>query len=66
MYEYKVVNISLEPPADNVLLTPTVETAANRWAEMGWRTIAYIPSKRSGYAECILVERCWRQGPVDV
>lgn len=51
IYEYKKVNVSLEHP-------PRIEDAANRWAAMGWRTVAVIPGDRmKGYADTILVER---------
>lgn len=59
MYEYKMVNISLEPlpNPENPFNRPTVMTAANRWAQMGWRTVGVIPSQGPGYADTILVER---------
>lgn len=57
MYEYQVINVSLEPPRSEPLLKPTIETAANRWAEMGWRTVAVMPSPGPGWADSILVER---------
>lgn len=51
IYEYKKINVSLEQP-------PTMEAAANRWAAMGWRTVAAIPGNRAkGYADVLLVER---------
>lgn len=50
IYEYKKVNVSLEHP-------PTMEAAANRWAAMGWRTVAVIPSRGKGYVDVLLVER---------
>lgn len=51
IYEYQKINVSLEPK-------PNVEGAANRWAAMGWRTVAVIPGDRpKGYADVILVER---------
>lgn len=59
-YEYKTINVSLEPPRDQKpgpFLPPTIETAANRWAEMGWRTVAVMPAQESSYADVILVER---------
>lgn len=63
MYEYQVINVSLEPspafvdPETPGLRRPTIETAANRWAEMGWRTVAVMPSPGPGWADSILVER---------
>lgn len=49
-YEYKKINVSQEP-------TPTIEFAANRWAAMGWRTVAVMSSPGPGYADAILIER---------
>lgn len=60
IYEYKTINVSLEPSPDlNGIRRATIETAANRWAEMGWRTVAVMPSQGqgSGYADAILIER---------
>ena len=58
MYEYQVVNISLEPTdPDRPLNRPTIASAANRWAVMGWRTVSVMPSPGPGYADAILVER---------
>jgi len=61
IHEYRVINISLEPRPDphglRGLSYPTVETAANRWAEQGWRTVSVMPSRGSGYADAILIER---------
>ena len=57
IYEYQVINISLEPPRDDKILKPTVETAANRWAAMGWRTVAVMPSLGPSYSDAILIER---------
>lgn len=59
-YEYKKINISLEPNAPMGPLGPrraTIETAANRWAEKGWRTVAVMPARGPGYADAILIER---------
>lgn len=51
VYEYKKINVSTEPKT-------TIEAAANRWAAMGWRTVAVIPGDRkAGYADTLLVER---------
>lgn len=51
IYEYKKVNVSLEPK-------PHVEAASNRWAAMGWRTVAVMTGDRkAGYADAILIER---------
>jgi hypothetical protein len=54
IYEYKKVNISLEPKR-------TIEAAANRWAAMGWRTVAVMEvsssDSRRGFSDSILVER---------
>jgi hypothetical protein len=53
-YEYKKINISTEPKR-------TIEAAANRWAAMGWRTVAVMEvsyaDRKSGFADSILVER---------
>lgn len=64
MYEYKTINISLEPLPEGDRefgksgpRKATVATAANRWAEMGWRTVAVMPALSSGYADSILIER---------
>jgi uncharacterized protein DUF4177 len=57
MYEYKMVNISLEPSFGESINKPTIASAANRWAVMGWRTVGVIPSQGPGYADSILVER---------
>lgn len=58
-YEYQKINISLEPSPDlrEGFRKATIETAANRWAEMGWRTVAVMPSQGKGYADAILIER---------
>jgi hypothetical protein len=54
IYEYKKINVSLEPKK-------TIEAAANRWAEMGWRTVAVMEvsfsDSKSGFSDSILVER---------
>lgn len=59
IYEYKTINISLEPRPDGEdgIRRATIETAANRWADMGWRTVAVMPAQRSGQADAILIER---------
>jgi hypothetical protein len=59
MYEYKTINVSQEPSPDasDRLRKPTIETAANRWAQMGWRTVAVMPSQGPSYADAILIER---------
>lgn len=59
IYEYKTINVSLEPRPDvnEPLRKATIETAANRWAAKGWRTVAVMPSRGSGYADAILIER---------
>lgn len=58
MYEYKMVNISLEPPIDErPFRKATIASAANRWAQLGWRTVGVIPRQGPGYADAILVER---------
>lgn len=61
IYEYKKINVSLEPPPDPHLYgvrRATIESAANRWAEMGWRTVAVVQGDREkGYADVLLVER---------
>lgn len=62
MYEYKMVNVSLEPVPDRGGPKATMESAANRWAQMGWRTVSAIPSKGPGYADTILVERLESNG----
>ena len=55
IYEYKKINVSLEPTYG--LRKPTIEDAANRWAERGWRTVAVMPSPGPGFADAILIER---------
>lgn len=55
-YEYKTVNVSTQPAPDN-FRKATIETAANHWAEQGWRTVGVMPSRALGYADAILVER---------
>lgn len=63
MYEYEMVNISLEPPIDELpFRKATIASAANRWASMGWRTVGVIPSQGPGYADAILVERWNKDG----
>lgn len=58
VYEYQTINVSLEPSPDLYgLRKATIESAANRWADMGWRTVAVMPSPGSGYADSILIER---------
>lgn len=58
IYEYMKINISLEPSPDpHGLRKATIETAANRWAEQGWRTVAVMPSPGPSYADAILIER---------
>lgn len=58
MYVYKLINVSLEPPIeDKPYRKATIDSAANRWAAMGWRTVSAIPSPGPGYADSILVER---------
>jgi hypothetical protein len=58
IYEYQVINVSLEPKPDpHGIRRATIETAANRWAEMGWRTVGVMPSRGVGYADAILIER---------
>jgi hypothetical protein len=55
-YEYQMINISLEPAPDD-FRKATIETAANRWAEQGWRTVGVMPSRALGYSDAILIER---------
>lgn len=59
MYEYQTINISLEPsPEPHLgLRKATIADTANRWAKMGWRTVAVMPSQGPGYADSILLER---------
>lgn len=59
LYEYFFVNVSLEPlpEPEKPYRKPTIATAANRWAKMGWRTVGVIPAKDTSYADAILVER---------
>lgn len=58
-YEYQKINVSLEPLPDpnRPYRRPSIESAANRWAELGWRTVAVMPSQGPGFADAILVER---------
>jgi hypothetical protein len=65
IYEYQKINISLEPSPDpHGIRRATIESAANRWAAMGWRTVAVMEvsgsDRRAGYADSILVERVKR------
>lgn len=58
MYVYQLVNITLEPQdPDHPMNHPSIPSAANRWAAMGWRTVGVIPARGPGYADCILVEK---------
>ena len=57
IYEYKKINVSLEPPLSTSMRKPNIETAANRWAAEGWRTVAVMPSTGPGFADAILIER---------
>lgn len=58
VYEYQKINVSSEPSPDpHGLRRATIESAANRWADMGWRTVAVMPSWGPGYADAILIER---------
>jgi hypothetical protein len=62
IYEYKKINISLEPKR-------TIEAAANRWALMGWRTVGVMEvshaDRKAGYADSILIERVRGTGDDD-
>lgn len=48
VYEYKTVNLTIEPdvevigPEGSTFRRPSLSEACNRWAEMGWRTVAVI------------------------
>lgn len=55
-YEYQMINVTTEPLTSEGG-RPSVAATANRWAEMGWRTVAVMLSKGPGYADCILIER---------
>lgn len=56
--EYQVINISQEPSPDpHGVRKATVETSANRWARLGWETVAVIPAQGPGYADAILIKR---------
>lgn len=58
IYEYQTINVSNEPSPDpHGIRRATIETAANRWAAMGWRTVGVMPSRGIGYADAILIER---------
>ena len=58
IYEYKKINVSLEPGTERYRpRKATIESAANRWAAMGWRTVAVMQSPGPGYADAILIER---------
>lgn len=62
IYEYQKINISLEPSPDpHGLRKATIESAANRWAKMGWRTVGFtevsLADHKAGYADSILIER---------
>lgn len=57
-YEYKSINVSTEPSPDpHGIRKATIESAANRWAQQGWRTVSVMPSRGQGYADAILIER---------
>ncbi len=57
-YEYKMINVSTEPSPDRYgLRKATIESTANRWAEMGWRTVAVLSSPEVGFADSVLIER---------
>jgi hypothetical protein len=62
IYEYKKVYILSEPKR-------TIEAAANRWALMGWRTVAVMEvgraDRRAGHSDSILVERVRGTGTDD-
>jgi hypothetical protein len=53
-YEYKKINISLEPKR-------TIEAAANRWGAMGWQVVSVMEvssaDRRAGFSDSILVVR---------
>lgn len=67
MFEYKMVNVSLEPSPDpHGVRKANIETAANRWAQDGWRTVGVTPARGSGYADAILVERKIEKRPVAI
>lgn len=53
-YEYRIINISLEPLKQDGD-PPTVVDVANRWAKQGWRTVGIIQGPSYPYA--ILIER---------
>jgi hypothetical protein len=56
--EYQVINISTEPSPDiHGIRKATVETSANRWARLGWETVAVMPARGPGYADAILIKR---------
>lgn len=58
MYEYRTINISLEPKdPEHPLNNPTITSTANRYAAEGWRTVSVMPSQGPGYADSILLER---------
>lgn len=57
-YEYQTINVSLEPSPDpHGIRKASIESAANRWAKQGWRTVAVMPSRGPSYADAILIER---------
>lgn len=67
IYEYRKINVSLEPSPDpHGLLKATIASAANRWAEQGWRTVSVIPSTGVGYADAILIERKIEKDPIAI
>ena len=64
LYEYQTINVSTEPSPDpHGVRKATIASTANRWAAMGWRTVAVMPAQGPGYADAILVERFKEEDP---
>jgi hypothetical protein len=56
-YDYKIINTSHHE---------TMLTAANAWAERGWRVVAALSAKGPGYADRLILERpIWVSHPDD-
>ena len=48
VYEYQVIHVAKRV---------SIHSVANKWAEDGWRTVSFIPSRVPGYDDAILIER---------
>lgn len=60
VYEYRMIEVSLEPfqeTEEGELRKATIESAANRWAGQGWRTVGVVPARGPGQTDRILIEK---------